>query len=232
MLTLCISSERLPLRTGVKPVVRVQCVCAFVLCEKSDRRTFPPRGPAGTRGEDGAVRVHQRPPRACVVAINRAWGRRGTFILLRPRRLGLQAKTRPLREECERACAGAQGGGIHRTPRPPRARRLGELGDRATKSGGPDSPSAFSGLCKKCRRPVFHSTSFPPTSFNFHVSAQWPAGGRGTGVGQLGRRPRGPSRLVSPPCQKCRQTPILKHTTFPPMYFTSRGTRSGAVPSA
>ena len=61
MLTLCISSERLPLRTGVKPVVRVQCVCAFVLCEKSDRGTFPPRGPAGTRGEDGAVRVHQRP---------------------------------------------------------------------------------------------------------------------------------------------------------------------------
>lgn len=172
--------------------------------------------------------------RACVVAINRAWGRRSTFILLRPRRLGLQAKTRPLREECERACgcAGVQGGGIHRTPRPPRPQTRGELGDRATKSGGPDSPSAFSGLCKKCRRPVFHSTSFPPTSFNFHGSAQWPAGGRGTGVGQLGRRPRGPSRLVSPPCKKCRQTPILKHTTFPPMYFTSRGTRSGAVLSA
>ena len=60
-----------------------------------------------------------------------------------------------------------------------RYRTRGELGERVTKSGGPGSPAAFSGLCKKCRgvfrplqkvsaNPYLYSTStsftgsFPP----------------------------------------------------------------------
>ena len=114
--------------------------------------------------------------------------RRGTFCTVESERSGGGLSGRDAVEESERAKFGGNNRKYSKMwVLAPAPAELGALGDRVTKPGGPGSPAAVSGLCKKCRQtPIFILQVFSHFFSLSPVGAQSRAGGARLALGSSG----------------------------------------------